>query len=162
MEDDEVKAIQAQDDAYRRNYVPRRPRSDEAREQLGSSSVWQERAQLALEVDLPPELIALLVRDEEMTVRCMTYDCHRDIPAELLDEAILLHPEDASRMAFQIYAPLAALRLKLFDFASRDDIERYLTETRTDADRSRTFRSITKSPSNALLTLDELMSSLPR
>ena len=55
------------------------PWSDEVREQLASSPVWQEGAQLALDVDLPPELIALLVRDEEMTVRCMTYDRHRNI-----------------------------------------------------------------------------------
>jgi hypothetical protein len=162
MEDEELKAIQAQDDAYRRNHVPRRPLSDEVREQLASSPVWQERAQLALDADLPPELIALLVRDEEMTVRCMTYDRHRNIPAELLDEAIALHPEEAAQMVFQIEAPLAALRLKPFNFASRDDIERYLAETQTDADRSSAFRSVAKSSSNALLTLDELMSSISR
>jgi hypothetical protein len=162
MEDDALKAMQAQDDAYRRNHVPRRPLSDEVRRQLASSPVWQKRAQLALDVDLPPELIALLVRDEEMTVRRMTYDCHRNIPAQLLDEAIALHPEEAPQMAFQINAPLAALRLKPFNFASRDDIERYLAETNTDARRSRAFRSIVKSSSNALLTLDELMSSISR
>ncbi|TFD72736.1 hypothetical protein [Cryobacterium gelidum] len=104
--------------------------------------------------------LAVLVGDAEMTVRHLTYDLHRDISAELLEEAIGLHQEDAPRIAFQIHAPLAALRLKPFNFASRDDIERYLAGTRTDTDRSRAFHLITKSSDNALLTLDELMTSL--
>jgi hypothetical protein len=152
--------LQAQDDVYRRSYVPRKPLSDDAVRELMSSPSWQERTQAALEVDLPLNIIAVLVRDEEVTVRTLTYNVHRDIPAELLEDAMSLHPEDAPHIAFQRHVPLAALRVKPFDFASREDVERYLAGTRRGSYRANAFRSLTKSASNALLTLDELMATI--
>jgi hypothetical protein len=161
MADDERRVVQAQDHAYRRSHVSREPLSEDVLRGLVSSTVWQERAQAALAADLPPHMLTVLVHDEEVTVRMLTYNLHRDIPAELLEEAIGLHPEDAPQIAFQLHAPLAALRLKPFDFASREDIERYLSGMHPGARRADAFRSLTKSESNALLTLDELMATIP-
>jgi hypothetical protein len=125
-----------------------------------SSPSWQERAKAALEVGLPLDIVAVLVRDEEVTARTLTYKVHRDIPAGLLEEAMSLHPEDAPHIAFQRHAPLAAPRVKPFDFASREDVERYIAAARPGTYRANAFRSLTKSASNALLTLDELMATI--
>lgn len=126
------------------------------------SRVWEDRAEVALQRNLAPDLLALLFHDEEEAVRHMLYSLRRDIPSDLLEAALDRHPEDAASMAFQVDAPLAALRLKPFNFASPDDIERNLTWTGADADRSRVFRSISKTPDNALLTLDAVMESISR
>ena len=125
-----------------------------------ASSVWEERAEVALQPDLSLELIARLVLDENEAVRQMVYNIHRDIPSGILEAALASHPEDAHRIAFQEEAPLAALRVKPFNFATRADIERYLLATAADPDLARKFRSIPKTTSNAMSTLDELMTSV--
>ncbi|WP_166787091.1 hypothetical protein [Cryobacterium sp. TMT2-23] len=79
-----------------------------------------------------------------------------------LEAALDLHPEDAPKIAFQINAPLTALHLKPFNFASPNDIDRYLTGTGADTDRSGAFRSIPKTSDNAFLTLDALMQTISR
>ena len=92
----------------------------------------------------------------------MLYNLHSDIPSDLLEAALGEHPEDAPKIAFQINAPLTALRLKPFIFASPNDIDRYLTGTGTDTDRSRAFRSIPKTSDNAFPILDALMQTISR
>jgi hypothetical protein len=127
---------------------------------LAASAVWEQRAEVALQPDLSLELIAQLVQDGTEAVRRMVYSSHRDIPVALLDVALANHPEDAHSIAFQAEAPLAALRVKPFNFATRADIERYLLATTADPDLARAFRSTPKTSSNAMVTLDELKSSL--
>jgi hypothetical protein len=122
-----------------------------------ASPAWEERAEVALQPDLSLELIARLVLDENENVRHMVYNIHRDIPSGLLEAALADHPEDAHSIAFQEEAPLRALRVKPFNFATRADIERYLVATASDPDLARRFRSIPKTSSNAIVTLDELM-----
>ena len=143
-----------------------RERSDwlpaDMHQEMAVSLVWEERAQVALQENLAPEVIALLVHDAEATVRHMLYNLHRDIPSDLLEAVLDRHPEDAPMIAFQINAPLTALRLKPFNFASPTDIDRYLTGTGADTDRSHAFRSIPKTAENAFLTLDALMQTISR
>lgn len=127
---------------------------------LVASFVWEERAEVALQSDLSVELIAQLVLDEKEAVRHMVYNIHRDIPSALLEVALAAHPEDAHKIAFQAEAPLAALRVKPFNFATRADIDRYLLATTADPDLARAFRSIPKTSSNAMVTLDELITAI--
>ncbi|TFD26253.1 hypothetical protein [Cryobacterium cryoconiti] len=156
----ELKRGKGHSNVPQRSDVPRAPLPNDERKKLLSSLVWQERAQVALESDLSMDDLAALVRDEEVTVRQLTYDLHRDISPVLLNEVLALYPDDAPRMAYQVHAPLAALRLKRFNFASRDDIERYLAGIGADEATSRAFLSIVKSPETGLLTLDELMGTV--
>ena len=90
----------------------------------------------------------------------MLYSTHRDIPAALLEVALSNHPEDDHSIAFQAEAPLAALRVKPFNFATRADIERYLLATTADPDLARAVRATPKTSRNTMVTLDELKSSL--
>jgi len=145
---------------YRRSSAPDPPLTDEARETLVASPVREERAQVALEPDLSHDLIARLILDEDEEIRQMVYNVHGDIPATLLEAALANHPEDAPHMAFQMEAPLAALRVKSFNFATLTDIERYLQATTTDPELAQRFRSIPKTSINAMVTLDELMGSI--
>ncbi|MBC7595240.1 MAG: hypothetical protein H7288_15090 [Kineosporiaceae bacterium] len=157
MEDDELNPVTVFMRELPSDWLP----ADMNRE-MAVSLVWEDRAQVALQEHLAPDVIALLVHDAEATVRHMLYNVHRDIPADLLEVALDEHPEDAPKIAFQINAPLTALRLKPFNFASPDDIDRYLTWTGADADRSRAFRLIPKTSDNAFLTLDALMQTISR
>ena len=145
---------------YRRSSAPSPRLTADMRATFVASSVWEERAEVALQPDLSLELIARLVVDENEDVRQMVYNIHRDIPSGLLEAALANHPEDAPSIAFQEEAPLAALRVKPFNFATRADIERYLLATAADPDLARKFRSIAKTSSNAMVTLDELMTSV--
>lgn len=145
---------------YRRSSAPSPRLTKEMRATFAASSAWEERAEVALQPDLSLELIARLALDENEDVRHMVHNIHRDIPSALLETALASHPGDAHSIAFQKEAPLAALRVKPFNFATRADIERYLLATTTDPDLARAFRSIPKTSSNAMVTLDELMNSL--
>lgn len=145
---------------YRRSSAPRPRLTEEMRATFVANSVWEERAEVALQPDLSFELIARLVLDENEDVRHMVCNLHRDIPSGLLEAALADHPEDARSITFQEEAPLAALRVKPFNFATRADIERYLRATAADPDLARKFRSIPKTSSNAMVTLDELMTSV--
>lgn len=145
---------------YRRSSAPNPPLAEETRATFVASAVWEERAAVALQPDLSLELLAKLVLDEKEAVRHMVYDTRRDIPSALLDAALADHPEDAHSIAFQQEAPLAALRVKLFNFATRADIDRYLLATTADPDLAEAFRAIPKTSSNAMVTLDALMRTL--
>ena len=148
--------------AYRQGNRTSAPLPADVRQELVASQVWEDRARVALQNDLAPDLLSALIHDDNASVRHMLYNLHRDIPLVLLEAALERHPEDAPSISFQTDAPFAALRLKPFNFASPDDIERYLTGSGANEDRSRAFRSIAKTSDNALLTLDALMQSLSR
>ncbi|TFC96754.1 MULTISPECIES: hypothetical protein [Cryobacterium] len=157
MENDELNPVKV----FMRE-VPSDSLPADMHQEMAVSLVWEDRAQVALQVNLAPDVIALLVHDAEATVRHMLYNLHRDIPSALLEAVLDQHPEDAPKIAFQINAPLTALRLKPFNFASPNDIDRYLTGTGAETDRARAFRSTPKTSDNGSLTLDALMQTISR
>ena len=104
---------------YRLSSTPSPPLSPAAAERMLNSATWEARAEVAGQDELAPEHTARLVLDDVEAVRHMLYAVRRDIPQPLLNEALARHPEDAAQIAFQQQAPLAALRVKEFNFATR-------------------------------------------
>lgn len=125
-----------------------------------ADTAWESRAEVAGQDQLAPEHLARLVLDDVEAVRHMLYAVRRDIPQSLLNDALARHPEDAAQIAFQQQAPLAALRAKAFNFATRADIERFLAGTGADARLAQRVRSLPKTPDNAMTSLQDLLTSL--